>query len=94
MRDIPLKWLLIAAFLLAGLLPVMVWTIASYEIGRTRLKEQAFRQLESVRDLKKAQVERFFVDRIQDARTLAGDPSVRAAFTNLRDASMPGCWTI
>jgi len=97
--DIPLKWLLIAAFLLAGLMPVMIWTIASYEIGRSRLREQAFRQLESVRDLKKAQIERFFHERLQDVQTLATDPSVVSAFTALHAAAVgpdgrPACGLI
>lgn len=86
--DIPLKWLLIAAFLLAGLMPVMIWTIASYEIGRSRLREQAFRQLESVRDLKRAQIERFFHERLQDVRTLATDPFVVSTFSRLHAAAV------
>ena len=45
LRDIPIKGLLVLGFLLAGLLPVMVGALVSFEVGRTELKRQAFHQL-------------------------------------------------
>jgi len=86
LRDIPIKALLVLGFLLAGLLPVMVGALVSFEVGRTQLKKQAFHQLEAVRAIKRAQIERFFDERIRDVRTLVDDPSLRQAFVELHAA--------
>ena len=86
LRDIPIKGLLVLGFLLAGLLPVMVGALVSFEVGRTELKRQAFHQLEAVRAIKKAEIERFFDRRLRDVVTLAADPSLRRAFSDFNAA--------
>jgi methyl-accepting chemotaxis protein len=80
-RDIPIKFLVVAGFLLAGLLPVIVVSLLSLSSGKEALRDRALQQLESVRSLKRAQLDRFFLQRQRDAATLASDPYVREALT-------------
>ncbi|MGC4118017.1 MAG: response regulator [Myxococcales bacterium] len=67
----------------AGLLPLSVVALVSYGAGRAELKGQAFRQLESVRDIKAAQLGRFFDERRRDVDLLARDPYLRSAYQEL-----------
>ncbi|HEY3451268.1 MAG TPA: response regulator [Myxococcales bacterium] len=60
-----------------------VGALVSYGAGRAELKEQAFRQLESVRDIKAAQLGRFFDERRRDVDLLARDPYLLSAFREL-----------
>ena len=85
-RDIPTRWLLLIAFLCAGLLPLMTVALISYGTGRSELKQQAFRQLESVRNIKRAQLTRFFDERRLDVDLLAQDPYLLEAFADLDQA--------
>jgi signal transduction histidine kinase len=85
-RDIPTRWLLLLSFLGAGLLPVMIVALVSYGTGRAELKQQAFRQLESVRNIKRAQLARFFDERRRDVVVLSRDPYMLDAFTELEGA--------
>jgi methyl-accepting chemotaxis protein len=82
-RDIPTRWLLLIAFLGAGLLPLMTVALVSYGTGRAELKRQAVRQLESVRDIKRAQLSRYFDERRRDVNLLACDPYLVEAFVEL-----------
>jgi signal transduction histidine kinase/CheY-like chemotaxis protein len=85
-RDIPTRWLLLLAFLGAGLLPLMTVALVSYGTGRGELKQQSFRQLESVRNIKKAQLGRFFDERRRDVDLLSRDPYMLEAFLELEQA--------
>lgn len=58
------------AFLLVGIIPaVVIGTIAVIEAANF-MHEQAFNQLESVRSIKKAQIENYFEDRRHDSSAL------------------------
>lgn len=59
-RDISLKYLLILALAVTGLLPVAITALASYSTMQEELKEQAFSQLESVLNVKKSILEEHF----------------------------------
>jgi len=59
------------AFLLVGLLPAVTIGFFAIQKASASLEQQAFNQLESVRSLKKAQIEGFFEDRKSDASALA-----------------------
>lgn len=52
-----LKTVLIVGSLLAGIIPLATLTLAGTRIFGNEMKEQAFSQLESVRDLKKSRIE-------------------------------------
>ena len=76
-RDVPIKILLVAGFLISGLLPMMAVALMSLSIAREELNHQAFRQLESVRDLKKSQVQRYFDERARLTSLLAANPYIK-----------------
>ncbi len=57
LKGIRLKTLLIVGSLLSGIIPLAVLTFTGSKIFGAELKEQAFAQLESVRDLKKSRIE-------------------------------------
>ena len=61
-RKIPIKTLLIAGLLMSGLIPTLVISFVSYSTTRKEMKDQVFRQLESVRNIKKEQIINFFND--------------------------------
>lgn len=84
LMEIPIRGLLILGFLLAGLLPVMIGSLVSFQVGRREMKKQAIHKLEAVRAIKRDQIEKFFHSRLADVRTLAADPSLQAAFSELR----------
>ncbi len=85
-RELPTRWLLLVGFLGAGLLPLMTVALISYGTGRRELKAQAFRQLESVRSMKGAQLARYFDERRRDVDLLARDPYLVSAFLELDEA--------
>ncbi len=85
LRDVPIRFLLIAGFLFSGLLPLMAVALLSFSIAREELTHQASRQLESVRDIKKAQLESFFDERVRQINILASNPYVKKAFNDFKD---------
>jgi hypothetical protein len=80
LNDIPLRVLLIGGFLIAGLIPLMILSLASYRSAHEELKQQAFRQLEAVRDIKRQRVRHYFQERFADLRVFAATPSLRQAY--------------
>ncbi len=54
LRDIPLRYFLALALFLSGILPLAAISLVSYSIMKEQMKDQAFAQLESVRDIKKS----------------------------------------
>ncbi|HOW51322.1 MAG TPA: response regulator [bacterium] len=57
LKGIRFKTILIIGSLVSGIIPLAILTITGSKIFGTELKEQAFAQLESVRDLKKSRIE-------------------------------------
>jgi signal transduction histidine kinase/CheY-like chemotaxis protein len=84
-KNIPIRILLVVAFLFAGLIPSMLAATLSYSAVRRELVDQAFRHLESVRDIKKSQIERFFDERTRQVEILAADPFVAEALGAFED---------
>ncbi|MBT4934246.1 MAG: methyl-accepting chemotaxis protein [Rhodospirillaceae bacterium] len=62
---------LIAAFLLVGILPFAIIGVISLVQTNAALKTASFNQLDGVRGIKKAQIEKFFEERKGDAGVLA-----------------------
>ena len=85
-RDISIRPLLIASFLVSGLIPIMIVSLISFNTARTELKEQVFRQLESVRNIKKVQIEDFFLKRVKDISVFAANPYILEAYKHLEKA--------
>ena len=61
--DLRLRNKLLIAMLVAGLLPLGITTYLLTERSGAALQQAAFAQLESTREVKKSQVERYFADR-------------------------------
>ncbi|GEM_PF-109107 len=70
LKNIRMKWKLIGLFLLVGLIPLSVVGWQSSRMATEALTEKAYWQLESVRDIKKADIERFFAERRGDMEFL------------------------
>ena len=86
LRDISVKVLLICGFLFCGLILIMIVSLIGYRTARTELNEQAFRQLESVRNIKKEQIKNFFSERINNISVFASDPYIIGAYKVLEKA--------
>ncbi len=84
-RDFRMKWKLITLFLLVGLIPLVLAGWQSARLATAALTDRAFGQLESVRDIKKAQIQQFFAERRGDMGILVGTAEAfrKAAFEKL-----------
>ncbi len=69
-NEMTLKTKLGIAFLMVGILPAALIGFLSLKEASETIEHQAFNQLESVRSIKKAQIERFFAERKGDAGVL------------------------
>ncbi|HNX97012.1 MAG TPA: ATP-binding protein [Candidatus Aminicenantes bacterium] len=85
-RDVSLRTLLIAAFLLVALVPMAVAVLIGTATAHRELKAQVFRQLESLRDLKREQIAAYFKERRADIAVLAQTPFVLQAAADLKKA--------
>ncbi len=79
MKRLNLKHLLILSMMLAGLLPMTAVGIFSLNFINTELHSQVSNQLESIRSIKKAQIETYFDTINKQVRQLSGDVSTIAA---------------
>ena len=82
--NLRLRNKLLIAMLVAGLLPLGVTTYLATNRSSAALQQAAFRQLESVREAKKSQVERYFAQLHQQVRELAESTMTIDAFHQLR----------
>ncbi len=69
-KDMKLGTKLLVAFLSVGLIPFAIVSLFAVNNASDALSKQAFGQLESVRGIKKAQIERFFGEREGDLGVL------------------------
>jgi len=69
-RNLKIKPKLVAAFLAVGLIPFAVIGLVSINVSSSELSKSAFNQLEGVRSIKKAQIEKFFDERQGDMGVL------------------------
>jgi methyl-accepting chemotaxis protein len=79
-KAIPIKTLLFTGFLISGLIPTLVVSYVSYRTTQNQMKEQVFRQLESVRNIKKEQIHNFFNERIANISTFSENPTCIKAY--------------
>jgi signal transduction histidine kinase len=83
LHDVPLRALLIGGFLISGLIPLMILSLASYRTSHKELERQAFRQLEAVRDIKRQQVVHYYQERFADLRVFSATPTLKLAYREL-----------
>ncbi|KPA12963.1 methyl-accepting chemotaxis protein, partial [Candidatus Magnetomorum sp. HK-1] len=79
-KNLSLKTKLVVAFLIVGILPLSVGEYLCLKNAEEALKEQVFMQLSGVREIKKAQIQKFFNERktnlnvlVQSIETLKDD---------------------
>ncbi|TNF37877.1 MAG: hybrid sensor histidine kinase/response regulator [Deltaproteobacteria bacterium] len=84
LRDVPIRYLLLASFLVSGIIPLMVVAVLSLDAAHDELFAQAERQLESVRDLKGSELRHFFLGAARQIEVLAADPTTQDALRELR----------
>ena len=85
-RDVSIRILLILSFLVSGLIPTMIISLVSLSTARAQLQDQVFRQLESVRNIKREQINNFFNERIADISIFSKNPHLLEAYEDLRYA--------
>jgi signal transduction histidine kinase len=83
LRDIPLRARIVLGILFCGLIPLFIVSLVSFNAARTELKKQAFRQLQSVRDIKITVLQKFYFERRADVRVFAANPYIRQAYEAL-----------
>jgi signal transduction histidine kinase len=79
-NAIPIKTLLITGFLISGLIPTLGVSLVSYRTTLKEMKAQVFRQLESVRNIKKEQIHHFFNERIANISMFSENPTCINAY--------------
>ncbi|MFA6011687.1 MAG: methyl-accepting chemotaxis protein [Desulfobacteraceae bacterium] len=71
LKDIKMKPKLILLFLLVGLIPLATTGWIANKLAAKSLMQASFNQMESVREIKKAQIEKYFIERQGDIGVLA-----------------------
>lgn len=70
----------------AGLIPILVVSLISFNVAKSQLKQQAFNQLDSVRQMKANSIERYFTQVENQVVTLAEASSTVDAMSSLSRA--------
>ena len=70
LNDVRMKPKLISLFLMVGIIPLAIAVWISFRNSSATIQAQAFNQLKGVRDIKKAQIEKFFGERQGDMEVL------------------------
>ncbi len=89
LRDIPLRGLIALGILFCGLIPLFLVSLVGFNAARTELKAQAFRQLQSVRDIKITVLRKFYFERRADIRVFAANPYIGQAYAALSSSTGP-----
>ncbi len=86
LKDIKMKPKLIGLFLIVGVIPLIIVGWWSARLATEALMHESFNQLESVRGIKKAQIEKFFGERQGDMGVLMETVAVlkQSAFQNIK----------
>ena len=74
-----IKTKLLIAFVVLGLIPVLIMSFISINRSSQELTDEYFHQLESVRQIKQNQIETFFAERMSDVKVYAFNTAVQTA---------------
>jgi signal transduction histidine kinase len=83
LRDVPLRARIALGILFCGLIPLFLVSLIGFNAAQTELKNQAFRQLQSVRDIKITVLQKFYFERRADIRVFAANPYIGQAYEAL-----------
>ncbi|MEG3641000.1 methyl-accepting chemotaxis protein [Magnetococcus sp. PR-3] len=70
LKDLKLKWQLMILFLAVGLTPLLISIFTASQSATSALMDTAYNQLQSVREIKKVQIEKYFNERQGDMGVL------------------------
>jgi methyl-accepting chemotaxis protein len=70
LQQLTLKKKLVTAFVLVAVIPTLIISVLSLNRAQSSLEAQAYRQLEAVREIKKAQINQFFNNSQADLEVL------------------------
>ena len=70
-------------FSLVAILPFLIMSLQAVSTARQSFVQDRFAQLESIREIKKGQIEKYFAERMGDISVLADNPFVHRAFKDL-----------
>jgi methyl-accepting chemotaxis protein len=80
-KNMTLKTKLLSVFLIVGIVPIIITGILSLNRASNALEEQAFNQLESVREIKKVEIEEYFEEQELKMEMLLGSVEIFKAQT-------------
>ena len=86
LKDLNLNLKLTSAFLIVGITAIAVLGFLSIQAASKALTREAFNKLETVRQIKKHQIESFFAERLGDVAVLAENPFTQEAAQALSQA--------
>ncbi len=89
-RMIKIRTKLTLILVILSLIPFVIIGAISTNVAHAALSEQVFAQLESIRDSKKAQVERYLRKVKSDIAVLANSPHILAALDAFSSALFEG----
>ncbi|MCG8563830.1 MAG: methyl-accepting chemotaxis protein [Desulfobacterales bacterium] len=86
LKNMKLNLKLTGAFLLVGLTSIIILGLLTINAASDALSKEAFNKLETVRQIKKFQIESFFAERLGDVAVMAANPHTRDAAQALSQA--------
>ena len=78
-KDMTIKSKLLTAFIILGIIPVLIMSYLSIQKSSDELTSEYFHQLESVRKIKQNQINSFFEERMGDVKVYAFNTAVQKA---------------
>ncbi len=90
MKDMTIKTKLLIAFIVLGIIPVLVLSLISINKSSSELMDKSYAQLESVRQIKQNQIESFFEERMSDVKVYAFNTAVQTATQRFNRAYKEG----
>ena len=84
LHNIKIKPKLIAAFLLAGLVPLIIVAKISIDNSELALETEAFNRLKAVQSIKKAQIKGYIAEKMTDLQMLSQAPAAINMYKDLR----------
>ena len=85
-EKLTIKKMLVVAFVVLGIVPVLIMSYLSIQKSSGELTKKSFDQLESIRQIKQNQIKDFFAERMTDVEVFAFNNSVQKATQKFSNA--------
>ncbi len=83
MNNVKMRPKLMTFFLIVGIVPIVIVGWRSSKVATDSLMEKSFSQLEALREVKKSQIENFFMERFGDLEILAQSEDIKLMYDQL-----------